>query len=169
MKKNLLWSMFAAAAVVLLAGCGSKEVKTVKNGVLGIDKSRTVEQMLSAKLADLQWKSFSSTDNRRVVEVSGIWKDNKYREMAKDVKKGSLQWALYSEIHLAPFDGDKVTLQFVMHVDGRQFNFAYAEIRDANNKIKEVEAPDKKHIKKATTGSEGFFSRDKFLTLFFTE
>ena len=160
MKKNLWMVIFAVAAAILLAGCEAKEVKLVKNGVLDRDKTRTVEQMLSAKLDNLRWKTFLSNGNRRVVEVSGTWKDKQYREMAQNVKKDSFEYFLVSEmIPLWPFDGDKVTLQFVIHADGKRFDFAYAEIRDANNKIKEHRG-----FIKATTASA--YDRNKFLNLF---
>ena len=147
--------------VVGIIGFGYPEIVTVKNGVLNTDKTRTVEQMLSAKLDNLQWKCFVSTENRRVVEVSGVWKDKQYREMAQNVTKGSLEWALSGGlIPLFPFDGDKMTLQFVIHADGRRFGFAYAEIRDSNDKIKETETGFK-----ATTSS-AYEDRDKFLNLF---
>ena len=130
--------------VVGIIGFGYPEIRLVKNGVLGIDKTRTVEQMLSAKLNNLRWKSFSSSDNRRVVEVNGIW---------------AWKYEKYKMVEWFPCDGDKVKLQFVIHVDGRNFNFAYGDIRDSNNKIK-----DSGH---AATGSrDGYFSLNGFLELF---
>jgi len=157
MKKNLWMVIFAVTAVVLLAGCEAKEVRLVKNGVMNRDKTRTVEQMLSAKLDNLRWKSFLSAGNRRVVEVSGTWKDKQYREMAQDFKEGSIE-VIFA---LLPFDGDKMTLQFVIHADGKRFDFAYGEIRDAKNKIKTIG----RGSYKATTAS-AFEDRNKFLNLF---
>ena len=106
MKKSWLWSMFAAAAV-LLAGCEAKEVKTVKSGVLGIDKSRTVEQAFSAKLGDLKWKKFVNDKNQTIVKASGVWKD-----------KNTISWRPYGEEEIIVAPGFFVEVCFVMNRDG---------------------------------------------------
>lgn len=33
-----------------------------------MDKTRTVEQMLSAKFEDMQWNSFESNDHRNIID-----------------------------------------------------------------------------------------------------
>ena len=107
MKKNRLWSMFAAAAVVLLAGCEAKEVKAVKGGVLGIDKSRTVEQVLSAKLGDLKWKKIVNDKNQTIVKASGVWKD-----------KNTISYKPYGVETTIVAPGFFVEVCFCMNVDG---------------------------------------------------
>lgn len=110
MKKSWLWSMLAAAAVVLLAGCESKEVKTVKNGVLGIDKSRTVEQALAAKLDDLKWEKFVNDKNQTVVKASGVWKD----ENTISFNNPKNFYRTFTIVK----PGKKVEVYFVMNHDG---------------------------------------------------
>jgi len=105
MKKSLL-AMFAAAAV-LLAGCEAKEVKTVKNGVLGIDKSRTVEQALAAKLDDMKWKKINEK-NRTIVKVTGKWKD----------KKNAVYYMVNGIKYFIVRPGSNVEVCFAMNPDG---------------------------------------------------
>ncbi|MBP5530929.1 MAG: hypothetical protein J6Y54_02720 [Lentisphaeria bacterium] len=61
---------------VEILGFGHPELMAVKNGTLGIDKSRTVEQALSANLKDLKWETFVNKRNQIVVKASGVWKNS---------------------------------------------------------------------------------------------
>lgn len=155
--------MMAAALMCgagFLVGCAD-DVDLVKDGVWDGDETRTVEQMLSSKLDDLQWKSFESKDNRRIVEVTGVWKDKTFREAAKG---GGLDVAIAMMgglFDVLPLDGDKLTLQFAIHADGEHFKFVYGEITDANGKVKEMGTTGIK----AVTG-QAFDPPEKFLNLF---
>lgn len=78
MKKNLLSAIFAAAAAILLAGCGATNdadeiISNVKQYKMpGGDSKRTFGQALSSNLNDLRWKCFLEGD-RYFVMVSGQW------------------------------------------------------------------------------------------------
>ena len=122
MKKNRLWSMVVAVAVVLLAGCGDKEIKTVKNGVLGIDKSRTVEQALSAKLKDLKWEKFVNDKNQTIVKASGVWTkptvsyNSTISYSVLYTKTNTVGTEYYKIVVVKP--GNKVEVCFVINPDG---------------------------------------------------
>ena len=127
MKKCLMMLSVAALAVAMLAGCGDKDIKTVKNGVLGIDKSRTVEQALSANLEDLKWEKFVNKRNQGVVKASGIWKGD---ELSFQKEYSYNRWKRTFTI-VKP--GKKVDVYFVINRDG-SFAFATGEISgDAKN------------------------------------
>ena len=116
----------ATLAVAMLAGCGDKEIKeikTVKNGVLEIDKSRTVEQALSSNLDDLRWEKFVNKRNQSAVKASGIWKGDEL-SFQKEYSNRYGRW-LGKFIVVKP--GKKVDVYFVINLDG-SFAFATGEI-----------------------------------------
>ena len=177
MKKCML-GMFAALVALFVAGCGDSNVDLVKNGTLGIDQTRTVEQVLGAKLNNMKWKSFTSDDNSTVVEVTGIWKDpacrtqiEKWQEAAKKVNSSNdleVMGAGFAIGALAvapvlPLDGeDMLLIQFVIHADGEHFEFRYGEIIGSNGKVKEGKNGER-------ADSTKFYSDGKFLNLFVDE
>jgi len=109
----------AAAMVLMLAGCGDKDIKTVKNGVLGIDKSRTVEQALSANLEDLKWEKFVNKKNQTMVKVSGVWKSD---GLAFDGGFTIVK------------PGKQVEAYFIINRDG-SFSFADGKVTSATNDL----------------------------------
>lgn len=106
MKKSWMWSAVTAAAIILLAGCEAKEVKTVRSGVLGIDKSRTVEQALAAKLDDMKWTKINE-NNHIIVKVTGKWKD-----------KNTVYYMVNGIKYFIVKPGSNVEVCFAMNPDG---------------------------------------------------
>ena len=148
MKKCML-AVAVALIGLFVAGCGNPNIDTVKKGVLGVDKTRTVEQLLGAKLDNMKWNTFTSDDNRTVVEVIGVWKDSQYR--SSFIKR----WE-----SMFPWDGDTLRLQFIIHADGENFEFCYGEILGEDGKVKE----NKEMMDRADSTSN--FKDGAFLNLF---
>jgi uncharacterized lipoprotein YehR (DUF1307 family) len=174
MKKCML-GMFAALVALFVAGCGDTNVDLVKNGILEIDETRTVEQLLGAKLNNMKWKSFKGDDNRTIVEVTGIWKDPAFRtqieelqEAAKkfgsnnnaDILSASVAIGALQLAPMLPLDGeDMLLIQFIIHADGEKFEFGYGEIIGSNGKVKEG----KNGVRANSTQA---YKDDRFLKLF---
>ena len=96
----------------------------VKKSVFNIDRSRTVQEALSAQMTNLKWRHFQNKRNQTVVEVVGTWKHDKY--------KGQL---------LSPQKGDEVMVQFIILRSGySHVKFHYGEIRDKNGVAKNLVA-----------------------------
>ena len=179
MKKCML-AMAVALIGLFVAGCGDPNIDTVKKGVLGVDKTRTVEQLLGAKLDDMKWNTFTSDDNRTVVEVIGVWKGSQYRDLIKkwenaakkvansrdngEIFAGSFAaGALTTVAPLLPLDGDTLRLQFIIHADGENFEFCYGEILGEDGKVKE----NKQLMSRADSTSN--YKDGAFLNLFVEE
>jgi len=113
MKKNLWMMIFTVAAAILLAGCEAKEVKLVKNGVLAIDKSRTVEQALSAKLDDLNWEKFVNEQKKTIVKATGIWTNKNTISYYRPTSVGG---PAFEYVIVRP--GTNVEVCFVINLDG---------------------------------------------------
>lgn len=86
MKKILISLAGAVTAAMVLTGCGDSQIEAVKNGSLGIDNSRTIEQAFSANLKSIRWRKFTTEDNRTVVEAVGIWKSKENRQNIEKAK-----------------------------------------------------------------------------------
>ena len=99
-------------------------VKRVKNTVFNIDRSRTLQETLSAQMTNLKWRHFQNNRNQTIIEVVGIWKHDKH--------KGQL---------LVPQKGDEVMAQFIILRSGySNVKFHYGEIRDENGVAKNLVA-----------------------------
>ena len=166
MKKS--WVLTAAALfAVMLIGCGDRKaeevrdskVDMVKNGVLNrIDKTRTVEQMFSAKYKDLKWRRFISDNNQQVVEVTGVRafsekEKSEFEQSVKQLREVSSNGAMDNPfgfaaqvqaqsalalLPLVPHDGDRILLQFILNADGESFVVGYGELRDRNGDLKKI-------------------------------
>lgn len=157
MKKFWMLSV-AALFAVMLTGCGDSNVDAVKGGVLeDIDKSRTVEQMLSAKYKKLKWRSFTSDTNQQVVEVTGVRTFSReekaeYEQMQRKLREAqgkesnscddiftrSLSEGILTFLPLMSQDGDRITIQFILSADGESFDVGYCELRDRNGELKKI-------------------------------
>jgi len=60
----------------------------VKKSVFNIDRSRTVQEALSAQMTNLKWRHFQNKRNQTVVEVVGTWKHDKYKGQLLSPQKG---------------------------------------------------------------------------------
>ena len=156
MKKCML-AMAVALVGLFVAGCGDPNIDTVKKGVLEVDETRTVEQLLSSKMDKMKWKTFTSDDNKTVVEVVGVWKDSWFRDNATRL------WGIFakSSVEFLPMPGDMVYLQFVMHANGTDFHFQYAEVRDSEGR--------KKHESADTSSEKLYYNASNFLQRFFVK
>ena len=143
--------------VFVMVGCSDKNVDLVKSGVLEIDETRTVEQLLSAKFRKLKWRSFTSDDNRTVVEVTGVRtfsarEKEEYEESVRKLRSsknnpkndplggfGSIMATTQLAIlPLIPQDGDRILIQFVISADKEAFDVQYCELRDSRGNLKTV-------------------------------
>lgn len=155
--------LFAVIAIIFfVAGCGDTNVAMVKDGILTIDKSRTVEQLLQARLNDLSWTSFQTDDKKTVVEVTGTWKDATFQKTLEQAKKSNepMAQALLVMLKLLPMPGDRVLIQFVINADGETFEFQHGRICDSKGTLKEFSG--------YKADSQSAFSDGKFMN-FFTE
>lgn len=121
----------------------------VKKSVFNIDRSRTVQEALSAQMTNLKWRHFQNKRNQTVVEVVGTWKHDKY--------KGQL---------LSPQKGDEVMVQFIILRSGYyHVKFHYGEIRDKNGVAKNLVAVigEMKYIMLSAVTSDMGIDPDSFL------
>ena len=121
----------------------------VKKSVFNIDRSRTVQEALSAQMTNLKWRNFQNKRNQTVVEVVGTWKHDKY--------KGQL---------LSPQKGDEVMVQFIILRSGYyHVKFHYGEIRDKNGVAKNLVAVigEMKYIMLSAVTSDMGIDPDSFL------
>ena len=121
----------------------------VKKSVFNIDRSRTVQEALSAQMTNLKWRHFQNKRNQTVVEVVGTWKHDKY--------KGQL---------LSPQKGDEVMVQFIILRSGySHVKFHYGEIRDKNGVAKNLVAVigEMKYIMLSAVTSDMGIDPDSFL------
>ena len=158
----------------LLTGCGDSDIDGVKNGILDFDTSRTVEEVFSAKLDDIEWTKFTSDNNKTVVEVTGYWVNDKNFKALEEAEKklaeveasGNealsliLRNTIASTMFALPMPGDQVLVQFVVNKDDT-FEFQYGELLDSDGNIKE----NKELGLKAATDS--VYSVDKFLEMIY--
>ena len=121
----------------------------VKKSVFNIDRSRTVQEALSAQMTNLKWRHFQNKRNQTVVEVVGTWKQDKH--------KGQL---------LVPQKGDEVMVQFIILRSGySHVKFHYGEIRDKNGVAKNLVAVigEMKYIMLSAVTSDMGIDPDSFL------
>lgn len=141
----------ASLAIFFMCGCADSDIQGVKNGVLSLDNTRTVEAALNAVMKDVKWRKFVSDSNSTVVEVTGVWKDDIYAKVYKHtLKKMKAIDPNFDESDLSatlsgimifklfPFPGDKVLLQFALSADGKSFQFAYGEMKDKYIELKDI-------------------------------
>jgi len=79
-KKLMICLLFVALfSVFLMAGCGSEDkyVQTVRQGTMNMEPDVKIGKAFDNFFTEGKWKSFKSTDNRRVVEFRGkcTWKN----------------------------------------------------------------------------------------------
>jgi hypothetical protein len=69
-------------AILMISGC-SDDVSTIKNGTLEFDKSITVGQAFDKYkyFSSTKWKSFSTDNGRKIVEVKGDFKNEYLKHM----------------------------------------------------------------------------------------
>lgn len=151
MKKIMM--LFAAVfAAFIMCGCADSDIEGVKNGVLSLDNTRTVEDAVDAVMKNVKWRKFVSDSNSTIVEVTGVWTDDiyekTYEHMLKKAKAIDPNFdesgftAVLSGLpvfKLFPFPGDKVLLQFAIAADGESFQFSYGEITGKDGKVKNYE------------------------------
>lgn len=175
----MMLSLGMLCCVLLLAGCAdSKKISMVKNGILELDKSRTVKQAFQSKLSSMKWRVFHTQNNKTVVEVSGVWKSDKHREGLEKAKadlkdpnemkkldpfeqsmlKASVERAEKLAFSI-PYAGDQVLVQFIINADDT-FIFVYGELQDKDGNIKRS-----KNGLEATTSS--FYSHHDFLGMMY--
>ena len=95
------------------------------------DESRTLEVALASQMDNLKWRFFTSTMGKKVVEVVGEWKNDRYNPGKDDVG------ALLDFKMKFPQKGDEVMAQFVIkYSDYSPVEFAYGEIRDSQGVCK---------------------------------
>ncbi len=82
--------LFILLSVVIISGC-SDDVKTIKNGTLEFDKSITVGQAFDKYkyFSSTKWKSFSTDNGRKIVEVQGTFKNEYLQHMRWEDKFAS--------------------------------------------------------------------------------
>ena len=167
--------------VSVMVGCSDKNVDLVKSGVLEMDQTRTVEQLLYAKFKKLKWSSFTSDDNRTVVEVTGVraftargkeeYEDSVRKlRAAKDNPKndplggfGSIMATTQLAIlPLIPQDGDRILIQFVINADKKSFDIQYGELRDSRGNLKILGDGD---IKLTSTTESAYENPEKFMKM----
>lgn len=86
MKKILILLVGAVTVATVLTGCGDSQLEAVKNGYLGIDNSRTIEQAFSANLKNIRWRKFTTENNQTIVEAVGVWKSKENRQNIEKAK-----------------------------------------------------------------------------------
>ena len=73
--------LFAAVfAAFIMCGCADSDIEGVKNGVLSLDNTRTVEDAVDAVMKNVKWRKFVSDSNSTIVEVTGVWTDDIYEK-----------------------------------------------------------------------------------------
>lgn len=137
--KKLLFAGMVLAGVLAFVGCGddskkqeaekqnaspgiseSQEVTSVKNAILGYDKSRTIETALKARCSSLEWKSGVSDDGRKFVEVYGVWKDTamKHGIETRKVLPNAPYWYESYAKNVSLLPDDIIHVQFLLNADG---------------------------------------------------
>jgi hypothetical protein len=130
--KHFTLAVLIAFSGIMLTGCGEDEaakaaadkaeaeaqakadanIKIVKEAVLPNDKSRNIEDVLTATLKDLSWKAYRTHYNQEIVEVNGIWRRG-------TIKQGGDTYLVH--------DGNKVCLRFLINKD-KTVNFYGARV-----------------------------------------
>ncbi len=133
-------------SIFMITGC-SNDVSTIKNGTLEFDKSITVGQAFDKYkyFSSTKWKSFSTDNGKKIVEVKGDFKNEYLQHMKWEDKFASasliVQFTINKddtfEISALAFDfltrnGDKERRDIGERLTTRQFNTLLKELY--NNK-----------------------------------
>ena len=133
-------------SIFMITGC-SNDVSTIKNGTLEFDKSITVGQAFDKYkyFSSTKWKSFSTDNGKKIVEVKGDFKNEYLQHMKWEDKFASasliVQFTINKddtfEISALAFDiltrnGDKKREDVGASLTKRQFNTFLKELY--NNK-----------------------------------
>ena len=133
-------------SIFMITGC-SNDVNTIKNGTLEFDKSITVGQAFDKYkyFSSTKWKSFSTDNGKKIVEVKGDFKNEYLQHMKWEDKFASasliVQFTINKddtfEISALAFDfltrnGDKERRDIGERLTTRQFNTLLKELY--NNK-----------------------------------
>ena len=107
-------------------------IEIVKNYVLLMDQSRTIEAAFSAQLDNMRWRKFADEDNHIIVEVVGIWNNDSlnYERLQQSGLIFGMPNALF------PQRGDEVMAQFTVNPGFPSVSFFKGEIRNKNGIIK---------------------------------
>jgi hypothetical protein len=138
--------MLISLTAVIFIGC-SRDESVVKNGTLDFDKSITVGQAFDKYkyFSSTKWKSFSTDNGKKIVEVEGVFKNEYLQHMAWEDQFASVslivQFTINKddtfEISALAFDvltrnGDKKRQDIGESLTTKQFNTFLKELY--NNK-----------------------------------
>ena len=113
-------------------GLGTNEIDLVRNGVLSIDNSVTVGQLLNSNAlvcSNKEWRKFTSDNNRVIVEFSCLFPKEKaaFQRLKNVANTSTSQEILRTYPGVLDFD-IKLRAQFIVSADKKSFKSGWNDI-----------------------------------------
>ena len=143
--KLMLAAAVAAGTMIATVGCGDSQIKLVKNGILELDKSRSIQTALDARCSSVKWEKYKNNNGQTLVHAEGVWKDTQFKTILEKnpnlrqarsmlINAYASQGGKYQDPYLFP--GDKVNIYFIINVDNKTFEVGRIEILDEKGQPK---------------------------------
>ena len=124
--KIMLAAAVAVGTVFMVTGCGDSTISMVKDGVLELDKTRTIGTVLTLKSSSVKWEKYVK-DGQTIVHASCVWKDPAFVDIAKRYP--------FTAAGL-PLPEESVDVYFVIDADGQSFELGYLEFHNKSGETK---------------------------------